>query len=975
MDQVDFGLDPSSEGESARRASTAATMFFLFAYQAWIISRLRRCGDALVEAPTGAGKTLMIRTHVALDLGQPNGFDRVIIASPQEQIERSFLHDRETIIRWPDGVAVQPSLSIPARLFRAARQDGCGTRVAIRRYLAGGARGHALVCTHAALTAVRAADLPADLTGCALIADEAHHVPADGLSRVARLWKERGGQLIFVTATPYRADNLPVALPGMVHVRRSLAAHMSEGFAPSTLAGEIVALGHPGQRVSAAQLAGELPPPAAYTDSTVRTIVDHWERDGRPKTIVRVPPGRGLLVRRLADAFHHAGARVLDATGMEKGRKDRFLKALDAERELDVAGSLLDVVIGVQRVLEGTDWKHCASVYCIGIPRSLQVVVQLAGRALRLKPTDYPAPYRDLARLTFFVPSAGGASLSGLSLEHSRHVLLTCAFMADHGTGQAWVVTAAVRRGLRRALGDQADADVEAAEDAIEPLTDPTVRADAQLALTAARAELIEQHTKPTVSAVLELAVSVRPDLPREVLEQVAVEALASRPGDARKQITDRLERGIASRLRVDPQVREAMKTAFSQVLTEFREATLARAAGLDALGHQVHQVTGGHMAEFARRLAAAHPAPLTIDGVLAWADAQHAATGAWPTSESGPIHNVADETWKGVDSSLRLGHRGLPAGSSLARLLHGRRGVVNRLEPRQLTEEGVMELITQYHETHGEWPTRNSGAIPGTTLTWGAVDLALVHGRHGLPGGSSIAQLLQRHEGVRNTRNLPPLTDAQVAEWAKAFEAKHGRWPTRKDGQVEGAPDGETWGRIAAALEQGLRQLTARTSLPAFLTEVCGAPEPGSVRRALPVERILELARDYNRRTGAWPTAISRDPELEGTGESWSKIDRALITGGRGLPRTTLIKLLAKHLGVRSSSRPGPLDEATIWAWAVAHQRRTGRFPTRTSGPVHGVPGESWGAIDGVLKHRGRGLTRGETLRQFIDRMAGGGA
>ncbi|MCO5166653.1 MAG: hypothetical protein M9894_09835 [Planctomycetes bacterium] len=950
-------------------------MFFLFAYQAWIISRLRRCGDALVEAPTGAGKTLMIRTHVALDLGQPNGFDRVVIASPQEQIERSFLHDRETIIRWPDGVAVQPVLSIPARLFRAARHDGCGTRVAIRRYLAGGGRGHALVCTHAALTAVRASDLPADLAGCALIVDEAHHVPAEGLSRVARLWKERGGQLIFVTATPYRADNLPVSLPGMVHVRRSLAAHMSEGFAPSTLAGEIVALGHPGQRVSAAQLAGELPPPAAYTDSTVRTIVDRWERDGRPKTIVRVPPGRGLLVRQLADAFHIAGARVLDVTGMEKGRKDRFLKALDAEREVDVAGSLLDVVIGVQRVLEGTDWKHCASVYCVGIPRSLQVVVQLAGRALRKKPADYPAPHHDLARLTFFVPNAGGASLSGLSLEHSRHVLLTCAFMADHGTGQAWVVTAAVRRGLRRALAGRPEAEVDEAEAAAEPLTDPTVRAEAQLALTAARAELVEQHRKPTVIAVLERAASVRPDLPREVLVQVAVEALASQPGDAGKQVTDRLERGIATRLRVDPQVREAMKSAFSQILAEFREATLARAAGLDALGHQVHQVTGGHMAEFARRLAAAHPTPLTIDGILAWADAQHSATGAWPTSECGPIHGVADETWKGVDCALRVGHRALPGGSSLARLLHERRGVVNRLEPKQLAEEDVMELIARHHEAHGAWPTRGSGPIPGSTLTWGAVDLALIHGRHGLPGGSSIAQLLQRHEGVRNIRNLPPLTDAQVAEWAKAFEAKHGRWPTRKDGQIDGAPAGETWGRIAAALEQGLRQLEARTSLPAFLSEVCGAPEPGSVRRAMTVERILELAQDHHRRTGSWPTASTRDPVLEATGDSWSRIDRALITGGRGLPRTTLAKLLRKHQGVINANRPGPLDEATIWEWAVAHQRRTGRFPTRTSGPVHGVPGESWGALDGALKHRCRGLARGETLRQFLDRMVGGGA
>ena len=71
-----------------------------------------------------------------------------------------------------------------------------------------------------------------DLSGKALFIDEAHHASADGLSQIVSTWRERGGQLFFFTATPYRGDGRPVAVEGMQLFRRSLAEHMAEGFAP-----------------------------------------------------------------------------------------------------------------------------------------------------------------------------------------------------------------------------------------------------------------------------------------------------------------------------------------------------------------------------------------------------------------------------------------------------------------------------------------------------------------------------------------------------------------------------------------------------------------------------------------------------------------------------------------------------------------------------------------------------------------------
>jgi len=84
------------------------------------------------------------------------------------------------------------------------------------------------------------------------------------------------------------------------------------------------------------------------------------------------------------------------------------------------------------------------------MPGSLNTVVQFLGRAMRPKADDYPAEHRERARLVFFVPCGGGTALADLSIDHSRHALLTCCFLADHEVGQEWIVLRELRRGPLR---------------------------------------------------------------------------------------------------------------------------------------------------------------------------------------------------------------------------------------------------------------------------------------------------------------------------------------------------------------------------------------------------------------------------------------------------------------------------------------------------------------------------------------------
>src|SRR5262245_9318480 len=61
---------------------------------------------------------------------------------------------------------------------------------------------------------------------------------------------------------------------------------------------------------------------------------------------------------------------------------------------------------------------------------------------------------------------------------------------------------------------------------------------------------------------------------------------------------------------------------------------------------------------------------PYTEEEILAWADSHLQRTGRWPTQHSGPVLDAPGETWYAVQMALSHGSRGLPGGTTLARLL-----------------------------------------------------------------------------------------------------------------------------------------------------------------------------------------------------------------------------------------------------------------------------------------------------------------
>jgi hypothetical protein len=272
----------------------------------------------------------------------------------------------------------------------------------------------------------------------------------------------------------------------------------------------------------------------------------------------------------------------------------------------------------------------------------------------------------------------------------------------------------------------------------------------------------------------------------------------------------------------------------------------------------------------------------LTTAEILAWADAYHERTGEWPIIRSGLIPEALGENWRRVDNALRYGLRGLPGGSSLARLLDECRGVRNVQNLAPLTEPQVLLWADAHHRRTGDWPNDDSGPIadaPGEV--WRNVDMALREGHRGFPGGSSLAQLLAKRRGVPNRMALPALTVEQILSWADAHHRRTGTWPKRGSGPIADAP-GETWAAVDAALSLGNRGLPGGSSLAQLLQERRGVRNKARLPR-LTAKKILAWADAHYRRTGRWQSCES-GPIPEAPGETWLAVQMALVQGLRGL-------------------------------------------------------------------------------------------
>ena len=362
----------------------------------------------------------------------------------------------------------------------------------------------------------------------------------------------------------------------------------------------------------------------------------------------------------------------------------------------------------------------------------------------------------------------------------------------------------------------------------------------------------------------------------------------------------------------------------------------------------------------------------ITEENVLAWADAYRLRTGKWPNTGSGRVDEMPALTWQRLDQMMRNGLRGL-SGRSLSILLECERGVPHRLHVPRLSIEQILSWADAFKSRQGRWPKSDSGEVEGMPgLTWNQVDSCLIQGCRGLPGGSSLAQLLFAARGVRHHLNLPKISESQILEWADSHYLAHGEWPHVNSGPVTEAPD-VTWDSINNMLTSGLRGLPGGSTLAKLLANERGKRNPAALSD-LSEEKILTWADAHHSRNGRWPDEDS-GPIPDVPGETWATVANAMRGGRRGLVANfSLARLLERDRGVPFGvSKQHPLltiDQ--VLSWADEYFAKLGKWPTVRSGVIEGAEGLTWNALSEDLRSGQRGLPKGQTLAQLLVKERG---
>jgi hypothetical protein len=295
-------------------------------------------------------------------------------------------------------------------------------------------------------------------------------------------------------------------------------------------------------------------------------------------------------------------------------------------------------------------------------------------------------------------------------------------------------------------------------------------------------------------------------------------------------------------------------------------------------------------LVEHRGRQALNGPPELTIESILRWADAYHEAHGRWPGEDSGPVSEAPSETWARISRALARGTRGLPGGSSLARLLAAHRGARNPRALLRLSLDQILSWADAHHAATGKWPTRRSGQVRGVAGEhWCMIDEYLRKGARGLPAGSSLARVLDAHRRGRPR----PLTLEMIRTWAEAHRAVQGSWPAATAGPVLDAP-GEDWFAINYALRFGSRGLPGGMSLAQLFGRSVDRSLSGG-RPRLTIDQVLAWGDAHRAATGKWPRWCS-GPIPGAPGEKWVNVDMALRRGRRGLPGGTTLTQLFAH-------------------------------------------------------------------------------
>jgi superfamily II DNA or RNA helicase len=322
---------------------------------------------------------------------------------------------------------------------------------------------HHAMANHRVRTAVNQSD---DLSDLLLVIDEAHHCftsddedeDKDGtlLGEIAEKIKQKGGKILYVTATPYRTvgnqTNLIFDPLKCNPVIRTIGEQMRDGYAPSLNTEYIHVRDVKLINGGIAGIFGDLLT-TRISDPQLKTllprIVKQWKTEKYPKTILLVPAGNADHTAQEVKKYLEEITFPSDVAKI-RGRKHPsvLISVGDSGQVIEVngkemseieydkanGGHIYDIVIGCRKFDEGTDVSSASHIFMVGLPSSVRLFHQRTGRVLRDKKNIdgyaewFATQWVNTSKVVFFAPI--GKKTKEFDYKVGRQ-LLHCIFAAE----------------------------------------------------------------------------------------------------------------------------------------------------------------------------------------------------------------------------------------------------------------------------------------------------------------------------------------------------------------------------------------------------------------------------------------------------------------------------------------------------------------------------------------------------------------
>lgn len=291
-----------------------------------------------------------------------------------------------------------------------------------------------------------------------------------------------------------------------------------------------------------------------------------------------------------------------------------------------------------------------------------------------------------------------------------------------------------------------------------------------------------------------------------------------------------------------------------------------------------------------------------------------------------------------------------------------------------------VLDWARKFNEKYGRKPRKKDGIVEFAKgeyqgITWNAINTASIRGHRGLPKGLSLADLMKMEFGIKNPKNTPTLTEAEIKELIKRFIELHGRKPQATDGQVESIED-ITWENIDRRLRDGQCGLPGGSSLSMFIEQHFGIRDQVNVPE-IPLTLIHNWVQSHLDKYKSKPIAKSGKVDFaRGAYQniSWHSVNQALKAGKCGLPvGTTLSSFIQFEFGIKNPKRAEPIPEEKVVLWIQKFIEKNNRKPKVNDGVIEFAEdqfsGLKWRLLNNYLSKGGRGFPGGSSLAKLIEK------